>query len=588
MFVKKLLLLLLLSIVLLVPGWSTGRFDHFVAMYDRFWDYSELGDLGFDCVYGNIQAAQDMDAALRKWENRSIEASASGMEYICGPYYQSGVAPIEYTRAVNSHGSRDAKAASPVDERYWNYAMEDVGLAIAELSLRCPVSGIVWDIEHYGSDSFEDWDYTYDSRAISLFSNQSGHNIPDLGAGERHDWLRGRGIVEEYEAWQEETVHNLAERTRNRIHAINPNLSLGILGFEDDCWLHLSILRGFSTPEVTVSAWHEDTFWGGYKRSKIDGNHQDFARLGINGRVIPGFWTYELDPYQLLFNMEYALRYNGTFWIYQHGRAPWALGTKDDYREAYRLLKDHICPNEPRFLPSFYMYPGVEIRPWLVDGGASAIVNSAIGATDMGLAFSNLELSPMVSDYRYVGEDMSTIVPRNNTIPLEQDGFIYGLKPEDLEATRAWGTIHELEDLLTILEELDLEIPVSILESVEDLHMIFEEGRYERAGDKANLSLDEAYLLAFEEIWPMVEAALGNPRNSTIPLIIMNKVNIAKGCMDRGEHGKGRMYLLKALNDWTEIPESQLGGVVFSLGLLALSLRNRRLHQRRKDLATAG
>jgi hypothetical protein len=69
--------------------------------------------------------------------------------------------------------------------------------------------------------------------------------------------------------------------------------------------------------------------------------------------------------------------------------------------------------------------------------------------------------------------------------------------------------------------------------------MIFEEGRYERAGDKANLSLDEAYLLAFEEIWPMVEAALGNPRNSTIPLIIMNKVNIAKGCMDRGEHGRG-------------------------------------------------
>ncbi len=128
--------------------------------------------------------------------------------------------------------------------------------------------------------NFEDWDYTYDQGAISLSAEDMSITVPELPRGKRHKWFQTHGLLEEFISWQEETVYHMALETREAIHEINPDLSLGVLGFEDDCWLHLNILRGFSTTDKRITAWHEDSFWGGYKRSKIDDNHEDFARLG--------------------------------------------------------------------------------------------------------------------------------------------------------------------------------------------------------------------------------------------------------------------------------------------------------------------
>ena len=85
-------------------------------------------------------------------------------------------------------------------------------------------------------------------------------------------------------------IYEYALETERKIHEINPELRLGILAFEDDSWFHLSILRGFSAGEPDVMAWHEDTY-SGYKKGKIDRNHEVFALLGIEGKVVPGMWS---------------------------------------------------------------------------------------------------------------------------------------------------------------------------------------------------------------------------------------------------------------------------------------------------------
>ncbi len=180
------------------------------------------------------------------------------------------------------------------------------------------------------------------------------------------------------------------------------------------------------------------------------------------------------------------------------------MGSKEEYREAFRLLQDHICPGTPDFLPSFYIYPGVELMPWVNEFGASAIINSDVGATEMGLASSTLEISPTISKFNYTGEDMEIELRTNTTLPLEEDGFIYGLDIIDIEATRAWSIMHELEDLVNRMVLLDLASNKSLREESKKAHLFFGQGNYELAAREANRSLAETYDLALNRTWPLV------------------------------------------------------------------------------------
>jgi len=557
-------------LLLLVCVRASEQFEYFYAMYDqpwthpadRFWSYPQLADLGFQAVYAPGRASSDMDLWVDIWANGSLEAAASGLDYICGPFYQLEVPPINYTRAVNKAGHVELNTPSPVDEAYWAWTMDRVGLAIADLSPRFRITGVVWDTEHYTRDKGEHWvygAYSYDQAAIAKFANQTNRSIPILAAQERFAWFERNGLNAEYQRWQEETVYLMAKDTQERIHAINPDLSLGTLGFEDDCWLHLSILRGFSTPRKRVTAWHEDTYWGGYKTSKIDHNHQVFLQNGINGKVIPGLWTEQLDPYMLLSNMEFAVRYNGTFWIYQSGN-PWTLGTQEQYEEAFRVWWRYVCFNgttRPNALPSFDIYPGVQVRPHLGPEGVSAILNAGVGAVQMGLSFSELELPPTIAFAILVNRNMATQPIKGTTIPLDElDGFVYGLTEADIQATEAWGPIHELRDLIGLCSTLGLDPTPILQEDFDRVLQVFQAGEYSEAGLQAQDSLAHSYDLILEELKPLMQAGLANPRNASLPFPILNKLSIATQNIEAGKRADGQAYLLKALKDWSDIPET--------------------------------
>ncbi len=596
MFGRQLILIPIAIVLVLGSASALGDLDYFRAIYDGDWNYSLLGRLGFDAVYEPMNWRSGVDELYPRIEEETLEAAANGMFYIPEPRYRPRP-EFNFTYAVNEHGAVQESTPSPLDEEYWIKYMEEPGVAIANLSLAYPVWGIVWDMEvYYRHWKWKEWtyySYTYDSDAIRRFAEEKDEDIPDLPASERREWLETRGLLDDYQLWQEETVRGFARRTAERIREINPDLYLGTLGYQDVCWWFLSILEGFSCEERPVMAWHEDTY-GGYGTQEINDNHDAFAERRMNAKVIPGLWTYQIPPFKLLMNMESAARYeyastpdgefwttyNGSFWIFPRGADPWRLGTESGYIKAFELLETQIYFNQstPNPLPKFCIYPGVEIQPHRGPDGISAILNPWRTEDGeqlpplQGLAFSDVELSPGIEYLNYVNVEMEEKSISEPQIPLEElPCIIWGLEEADLERTMAWGKIHELEDLASTYGLLGLDDIPGLSQSLESSKKAFREGNYRIALETAEEAANSGYGLVMEAVWPFVEQGFDNPRNSTVPMVILNKIYSADRMLKEGETSKGRAYLLKALNDWSEIPES-LGVIGPGFALLALYL----------------
>ena len=594
--------LIILLVVISTACASAGEIEYvyFRAIYDGHWNCSFLAELGFDALYRPLKWKVEVDEIIPRVKTESLEAAAHNLTYICGLKYHAMIPSFDYSRAVNADGFVENRTPSPVDENYWIKLMDEPGVAIANLSLYYPISAVIWDIELYGRERFDYCDYSFDDNALQRFAGDMNMTIPGLAFSRRDDWLLDNGLLEEYQRWQEETVYRQAKATEEKIHAINPNLSLGTLGPSHNWW-YPCILKGFMTEGMTVSAWTERTY-DGYGASEVIWNQVAFAELGINGTVVPGLWPHKLDPFTLLMDMDYATRYqfsatyfdaeinvstsiehnarftvapdgfqtlyNGSFWIYPGGFGstghPW-LGSEEDYIRAFELFENYVYFNReiPDPLPVFYIYPGVEVRAYrgpdsvsLILNGEERMVSGEFLPPKMGLAFSDVELSPNMAGLTYVDRNMVTKHVNDSVIPLDDlPCMVLGLSMDDVEATRIWAGVHELGDLVAIAQGLGF-IQVGQVrdvweKSVDD----FFGQRYGDAGVGVFSGLVQGFELVFNEVWPFVEAGFADPRNSPVPMTILHRINLANNTLVGGEVMEGRMYLLRAMKDWCEVGE---------------------------------
>jgi hypothetical protein len=598
---KRIQALVLIFSTILALTCVSGSFemDHFRAIYDGPWNCSFLAEMGFDALYRPLRWRVTVDEILPMLTQEGLEAAANNLTYICGLMYCAMDPVFNYSRAVNAEGFIETRTPSPVDEFYWTKLVDEPGAAVANLSLHCPIAAIVWDIELYGRQQFDYCDYTFDEAAIRRFADETNTIIPELSRSKRHDWFSSNGRLEEFQRWQEETVYRQAKATEEMIHAINPNLSLGTLG-PSHCWWYPCILKGFSTETQPVTAWTERTY-DGYEAGEVEWNQVAFAELGVNGRVMPGLWPHKLDPFTFLMDMDFATRYqftatyfdaetnasrakynaqftsapdgfqttyNGSFWLYPGGlgstRHPW-LGSEEDYIMALRLLENEVYFNRaiPHPLPIFYIYPGIEVRAYLGPEGVTAFLNpeekmisEEFLPPKIGLSFSDVELAPCVEELTYVDTSMNTKHVTGSVIPLDDlPCMVLGLGSGDLDATRIWARIHELEDLIATCDDLGLFQLPQTREAWELSLEDFRDGRYESAKESAINALEQGYELVMKGVWPFVEAGFADPRNSPVPMAILHRVNWANRLLEEGEEMEGRMYLLRAIKDWSEIAE---------------------------------
>jgi len=550
---RGLLSLFLIMQVLLCGGVAArGGIPWTMAAYAAPWNYSELARLGFDAVYRH--ADWTWEKMVPGWHEKnlgkaSLQAQRYNITFVAGQYYQQPswqYIDFNYSRAVDQYGHVETRTPSPVDENWWRYMMEEPAVFIANMSLYYPIWGIVWDMELYYHETFRPPDYTFDEAAIQAFARDTGRNIPR----QRHDWLKAHGLLDEYLRWQEEKAYRLALQLSEKVHTINPNLTLGILYFED-AWFHWKILEGFMTPHAPVTGWNEQTY-GGYKLGGpegVDTYRERWVQHGLNGEFLPGISA--IAPWLQLTSIEAALRDNGHLWIYQQSE------DRPERKMELALVNRYFLFNRTGVdpLPAFDLSPGVYARPYLgPEGKVSCLLDTVEYGVPPPTGFAVITESPRIE---YAGKNFTVKTLQGPNPYLKPDDFpcvVYGLEVDDLRRTYIRALIRETETMASLYLGLGLGEDPRLQEiqiSVEAARRSFSDGRYGEAEARVLGARDEMYALCQEKIWPLVDAALQNPRNSPIPLQLLNVFSSAKRYIEKGEAMKGRAWLFEGLKQWS-------------------------------------
>lgn len=541
------------------------------------WNYTQLASVGIDARYDNAWEwcwPQGPERVLERFRRNSLEAAANNVTYVAGLYYLvwdiADHATFDYVRAVSKLGVEEEHTPSPVDRTYWTKLVEEPAIAVANLSLHYPIWGLVWDFELYAGYAWNPGDYSFDQPAIQAFGREMGESIPNLTPGEGHGWLQDRGLLGEFQVWQERQVYDMAKETETRVHAVNPNLSLGILGFYDS-WRHWIILEAFSTNRSPVTLWTEDTYRG-YDEERIDYLRQAFDERGLRGKVLPGLYTVALSPWDMIDNMERAIRHNGALWIYQYNGDQYKLADERTYSRAYNAFQRYVLFNASRAnpLPNVYLYPGVEARPYEGPEGVTLLLSPRSGVSIQG----DLELLTDSDRFHYVGKNITitAMEPRNLT-RSEMPCLLHGLSKEDLIRTEAWSLLREIDTLMGLYGRLGLERLPGIEDELGRAAADFADSRYDLVKERLSFTVAITYAAVLNATWPSIEEATKSPRDSPIPILALSKIRAAERMYSRGDWANGNAYLVGGLEAWAmAVPETACDALIAAqaIGILGL------------------
>ena len=538
------------------------------------WNFSELRALGIDAFFSPgdfLWEAVSPGWAERTFGMESTFADISGVTFVAGQYYESGEVDFEYALAVNRYGDWEPRTAAPTDETYWKRVIEDGALFIANLSLHYPIWGVVWDVELYLSTS--GWpfgSYTYDEESLKMFAVDSGLEIPYLEPAERYPYLARLGLIGSYQDWQFDRLRQMAEETAVAVAEINPDLSLGILGIQDE-WFDWAILTGFNASPAPITAWSGLTY-PGYDDEIVSHFQELWEEKNLDGAFLPGFYTVQIEPFQLIIDMEEAIRNDGALWIYQRNGDPYRLGTEADYRRAYEVMQDDLFSGnyDPDPLPAFDIYPACGARPYLGSEGVSVLL-----PYDLRFTYGeDIIVLTGRNSTGYVGANLTQKNLDNITLsPADLPCILFDLDVEDLNSTHAASIIRELGDLLDLSTCLGFGVNDSLRAQVSLAHDLFETGRVTESRDLLLEARDGAYGLLFDQLTPLYEEALENPRESTLPLNTLKSFSTAIERFEGGDLIESRGNLFRGLNDW----KASIGECWFSVLSLICAIAHARM-----------
>ena len=568
-------------IVVLLPHAVLGgtepstNFDFARAMYGP-WEVDELGNFSWDVKYRNSWWHHSgAERVLARFAEESLRAAASNVTYIAGLYYHAAPwdrLPFSYTHAVHYSGVVESYTPSPLDQTWWENTMHEPAVAVANLSLHYPIWGLVWDIELYGHSAMLRTDYSYDLPTVRWFAETFNLTVPELKIHRGYNWLKDQGLLPQYHRWMEERMYDMAKRTEEEVHAINPFFNLGLLGTEDS-WHHWAILKAFNSSTASVTSWGEYTY-GGWGDPRTELHQKKFEELGLNGKYVPGIRPpASLGKFFWDFGM--AIRNGGLFWVYQHNGDPWTWRDPEWYVKMYQLFDQYVFFNgtDAYPLPELDLMPTAGGHPYLGPEGQVAlfiftrIQDKPFDKELLPLGFQIISESQGLT---YIGENLSRrTLPGPNPYlePEDLPCIVSGLREEDLLPTEAWSLFREAEFLYEIFESAGIEKPGYLFEMLDLAESDLEAGRYAEAITRLAERRGDIYLDAIEATRPLVEKGFENPRESEIPLEILRKFYLADGKLQRGELWEGELLVIKGMQDIAMVMETP---VLAGLMLLAL------------------
>jgi hypothetical protein len=129
--------------------------------------------------------------------------------------------------------------------------------------------------------------------------------------------------------------------------------------------------------------------------------------------------------------------------------------------------------------------------------------------------------------------------------------LLTGLTEGDLPRISAFAFLAELQELLNYSRTLGLGEMPELQAGIEAATVEFQEGKF----DEAIARLSSARVSAYEQLlaasWPLIEEAMANPRESNIPVTLLNRFTNARRALEEGRTAIGRMYLFSGIKDWS-------------------------------------
>ena len=252
----------------------------------------------------------------------TMNAASRGIRTIFMSEYQlNRVLPtlkrLGYSRAYVEAPTRVVTAglkddASPFDKTLWHGLIGAHGDHVAQLSLKYPIEGNLYDTEHYdggimylqgcgfGDDSFAPY---LKERGI----NKTEKNIPP---GTRYEYLKNSGLLHDYWNYLEEKMYSQGRDLAKRWHATNPNLLLGIWVLFDN-WFSRGFLRGLGGEVPSLGLSHCEYASGSFQSRSMAEYYE--GRIP-NMKYMPGFIRGNTPGYYE-YNMAQVIESMGRYWL---------------------------------------------------------------------------------------------------------------------------------------------------------------------------------------------------------------------------------------------------------------------------------
>jgi hypothetical protein len=270
------------------------------------------------------------DRSLRAYVARSAEL---GLELYIGTAYRKvhaeqleALGPINH---VVVQGPRRCLRAgerpipSPLERKYWLGQLLQEALYVAELAKEYPnVKGFNFDLEAYAENFMWRNNSSFDDQtffaAIKRMEEKSGKPLMNearkADKAQRYDWLAKSRLLEAYFDAQSELVTEIATEFCQRVHAVNPNLKLGIAYYEPN-WMHDGWHRGIGTPEMPSTVFSEIEYHHGIGPSSR-GLAQRLKDMGIHANYLPGLQPEHFTPRRFAQAAAAGNRWHNGYWMF--------------------------------------------------------------------------------------------------------------------------------------------------------------------------------------------------------------------------------------------------------------------------------
>ena len=248
---------------------------------------------------------------------------------------------------VAQDGAVLSNTPCPLDETYWERMVAQRFLRLAQTP---SLAGMLFDTEMYGSDMRTYHDPCFCDACWQAFFETINAPALDCPPEHRFECLQERQLAARYEQAQEERLQAILTRIEQRVHAVKPDLLLGIVAYQKN-WFYRGLLRGLGTPQRPALVFSETSYVLGFT-PHVTRERADIRALSGGepaARHIPGLWLGRFFPSELPSQCAALARESDGYWLFT-ADSLWAKtppvgdyalhGAADDYWAALKQAND--------------------------------------------------------------------------------------------------------------------------------------------------------------------------------------------------------------------------------------------------------